>query len=113
MADTAPEPISPRARYAGIALAVLAVALNLALAALLIFDLVRAHENPGDYPFGAENAGWSYRSLESYTASGAIKVAILAAGIVAVLFVRSWLLRLVLGYIPIPLLILGSGLWTL
>ena len=88
---------------------VLAVALNLGFAALLIFDLVNAQENPIDYPFGAENCGWTYRSFENYAAYSASLLAVLAAAAGTVLIVRSYLLKIIVGYVPIPLLFLVSG----
>ena len=67
---------------------------------------MNAHENQFHYPFGAENAGWTYRSLETYTVHGAGILAVLAAAIAAVMAVRSYLLKLALGFAPIPILLL-------
>jgi hypothetical protein len=90
------------------ALAIVSIVLNLGIAALFVLDLMSAHERPMDYPFGAQNVGWTYRSLENYTVSGWAALAGLAAAIVATLVVRPNLPRLTFGFAPAPLLLLAN-----
>jgi hypothetical protein len=80
--------------------------LNLGFVALLVDDLLHAYLNPNDYPFGAENAGWAYRSFDTYLVWSLALLTPLVAGVAALFFARSWMLKLTLGYAPIPFLFL-------
>lgn len=104
------KPLSAYERRTGVIVAIIASTLSIALVLLLAFDLARAWADPTDYPFGAENLGWRYRTPENYRISGAIELMVAVALVVAAFLVRSNSLKMVFGFAPIPFLFLVNNI---
>jgi hypothetical protein len=102
---------SRRLRIALACVTWLAIVINLCFAALLTWDLIRAGETPGQYPFGAENLGWKYRSVENYQNTSIVLVSILGTAAIATLLIRRHSLKIAIGY-GTPMLLLWIGLLT-